>query len=98
MNLIAGILAVSFAATTPASAAQLPNDVRKFLERRETCDHFRGEFDSHLTEREVRQLNTQLKRWCTGTDKALKHLKKKYAANPSVLTKLADLDEDIEPR
>ena len=57
-----------------------PRDVQSFLNRRNTCDHFRGEpFEGNTPEQTERRafIVQQLERYCTGTDKRLAALKQR---------------------
>ena len=60
----------------------LPPDVRAFVDDRDGCDHFRGEPWSEGNDPEVKGrrefIFQNLKELCTGTDKRLKELRKKY--------------------
>ncbi|WP_052285921.1 hypothetical protein [Azorhizobium caulinodans] len=77
-----------------AELAGLPADVRTFIQRRDGCDHFRGE-EATDPERAT-FLAAQLKKLCTGTDAQLARLRKSYAANPVVIRALADYEPNIE--
>lgn len=81
----------------PMAAAPLPNDVAKFVERREGCDHFRGEIPDSADLDRMIEVNRELKKLCKGTDKKLLQLKQKYAANPTVTARLAKFEPNIEP-
>lgn len=72
-----------------------PDDVVRFVERRETCDHFRGEEPYDAARREF--LAQQTQKFCVGTDRQLADLKKKYRGNTSVTTKLEQYEAEIEP-
>ena len=72
----------------------LPADVVKFTERRDLCDHFRGE-DPYDEERR-KFLKENVKKYCTGTDKELASLKTKYNNNEAVLKALAEYEVKIE--
>jgi hypothetical protein len=74
----------------------LPSDVNRFAERRDNCDHFRGE-EAYDADRQ-KFLAKQLKALCTGTDQQLKALKLKYKKNKAVLTKLQEYDVDVESK
>jgi len=76
------------------AASGLPADVVKFKERRDLCDHFRGE-EPYDKERKT-FLEKNLKRYCTGTDKELASLKTKYKDNEAVLKALGDYEAKIE--
>jgi len=77
-----------------AAATALPNDVANFVERRNACDHFRGEeaYDAERGE----FLRKSLKETCTGSDRKLKSLREKYRRNPAVADKLKDYENNIE--
>ena len=71
-----------------------PPDVAGFIERRDGCDHFRGE-EPYDEERRLFLLQN-MKELCTGTDRHLAGLKKKYAGQPDVMEKLNDYEARIE--
>ena len=73
---------------------KLAGDVEKFKERRDLCDHFRGE-DPYDEERR-KFLEENLKKYCTGTDKELASLKAKYKNNKAVMKVLEKYEEKIE--
>ena len=75
----------------------LPKDVAKFVERREGCDHFRGEIPESTDPDRMDEVNRELKKLCKGTDKKLLQLKQKYAANATVTARLAEFEPNIEP-
>ena len=77
-----------------AFASALPKDVSTFIERREICDHFRGE-ESQDPERK-KFIELKLKEFCTGSDKALADLRKKYKNNNDVTRALFNFDGRIE--
>lgn len=85
--------------TNPAPAnsgetAQLPADVAGFVERREGCDHFRGE--AAYDEERGKFLLQAMKETCTGTDDELARLRRIHAANASVISALANFEDSIE--
>ncbi|MDG2002880.1 MAG: hypothetical protein P8J20_06060 [Novosphingobium sp.] len=75
-------------------SAALPSDVAAFVERREGCDHFRGE-EAYDKEREAFLLKS-MKETCTGTDAELARLRRVHADDPVVMTALADFEDSIE--
>jgi hypothetical protein len=77
-----------------AQAAELPTDVETFSQKRDVCDHFRGE-DSDNPAR-MKEIAAALQKYCKGSDKALSDLKKKYKADESVLKYLTKYEERIE--
>jgi hypothetical protein len=76
------------------AATRLPQDVSQFVQRREACDHFRGEEPYDAARRA--DLAQKLRQLCTGTDLQLRALKQKYRNRPSVMSKLGDYDPAIE--
>ena len=83
------------AAATGEAAATLPADVRAFKKRRDECDHFRGE-EPYDAERAA-FLRAALSRTCDGTDAELAALRRRYAADATVVAALADYDDLVEP-
>ncbi len=77
-----------------SAAANFPADVRKFIDRRDGCDHFRGEEPYDEERRQF--LNKNMKNLCTGTDKHLTQLKRKYRHKVLIIKKLNEYDEVTE--
>lgn len=75
---------------------RLPRDVRRFVERREGCDHMRGEIPAPREKRHLPELLRETQRLCMGTDVQLAQLKKKYQENSSVMQLLGEFEPDIE--
>lgn len=87
------ILSVGSAA---ASNTKLPSDVAKYIDQREGCDHFRGEFPDPPDEQRMREIEHEIRKLCTGTDKKLAQLKRKYAKNQAVMKRLNEFEDKIE--
>lgn len=89
------ILSTSFGL---AMAAQdgLPPDVAKYVEQREACDHFRGEIPDPPDEQRMKEIEREIRKLCTDTDKKLERLKRKYAKNKAVLKRLNEFEDKIE--
>ena len=66
------------------------------MEQREGCDHFRGEVPDPPDEQRMKEIEREIRKLCTGTDKKLQQLKRKYAKNQAVLKRLNEFDEKIE--
>jgi predicted oxidoreductase len=64
----------------------LPRDVQKFVDRRVDCDHVRV----------IKEMPRELSKLCTGTDKELAQLKRKYAANSTIMQILNQFEPGIE--
>jgi hypothetical protein len=81
----------------PAHAdTRLPQDVEKFVERREGCDHMRGETPGLGEKMRMKEVNREIGKLCKGTDNQLIRLKKKYASDAVVMQRLNDFEEGIE--
>lgn len=81
----------------PALAASpLPLDVQKFIDRREGCDHMRGELPDPNQKQSMKEVNREIEKLCKGTDRQLVQLKKKYVSNASVIQRLNEFEEGIE--
>jgi hypothetical protein len=73
---------------------QWPSDVASFIERRDGCDHFRGE--EPYNEERRKFLHQRILELCVGTDKQLALLKKKYRGNKTAIAKLNEYEPSIE--
>ena len=93
-TVLALVPAVVFALGAQAQD-RLPSDVARFIERRDGCDHFRGE-DPYDEERR-NFLNRKLTELCPGTDKSLARLKDKYRKNTTIMAVLDKYEPQIEP-
>jgi hypothetical protein len=83
------LLALALAGAT--AARPLPLDVRRYIERREGCDHWRGEFSPDPVR--SRQIEAGKRKECTGGDRELDRLRRKYHRTPGVLAALSDYDK-----
>lgn len=83
-----------FLASAAIGQGRLPEDVVRFIERRDACDHFRGEEAYDAKRREF--LERQLLKLCVGSDKQLAELKKKYGNTKAVMAKLNEYEAQIE--
>lgn len=78
-------------ATLPAIGQDyLPREVQRFVDRREGCDHMRGEQDR------MNEVSRELRKLCGGTDKELVQLKRKYAANSTIMQILNQFEAGVE--
>jgi hypothetical protein len=78
------------------AAEVLPADVNRFIDRREGCDHMRGEEPEPGDKQRARELKREMDKLCKGTDRKLAQLKKKYAANVGVMKRLDEFEPQIE--
>ena len=74
----------------------LPRDVQEFINRREGCDHMRGEIPDPGETQRMKEVNREIEKLCKGTDKQLVQLKKKYVSNALVIQRLNEFEEGIE--
>jgi len=88
-----GILLIAHAANLRAEG--MPIEVSNFIERRENCDHFRGEMPGDNSER-AKEVNRELEKYCQGSDKELSVLRNKYRKQQDVLHALSKFDDCIE--
>jgi len=71
-------------------------NIDKFIERRENCEHFRGEFPDPPEPERVNEIIKGVNEYCTGTDAQLAALKVRYADNPVIMEKLNAYEPRIE--
>jgi hypothetical protein len=90
------LLLAAISCLSAQAQSALPADVLRFAERRDLCDHFRGEDPYDAARRKFLEAST--KRFCTGTDDQLKALKSKYSAKPEVLFRLNEYESQIETK
>jgi hypothetical protein len=83
-------LALLFSALSAISRDYLPRDVQRFVDRREGCDRIRGDKDGK------NEVSRELRKLCGGTDMELVQLKRKYAANSTIMQILNQFDAGIE--
>jgi hypothetical protein len=79
--------------------AAMPVDVLDFTDARDQCDHFRGEpieGDDAATVQRRKEVLANIKLYCTGTDRKLAQLKRKYADSDEVLARLAEYETKVE--
>jgi hypothetical protein len=89
--------ALASLALVAACAAPPAVDLAGFLERRATCDHFRGEIPDPPDAQRMHEIEQQLAATCTGTDAQLAQLKQRYRNDPAVMKQLAGFEPRIEP-
>ncbi len=90
------ILLVMF---TPAivfagSPTTTKKEYSQFTARRDQCDHFRGEEPYDAAR--AREIAAKVKQYCTGTDRELRRLRKRYAHDPHVLERLRRFENSVE--
>ena len=92
------ILAATLIAATLAGCATSPPavDLKTYLERREMCDHMRGEFPDPPDPERMRDIQQQVDQFCPGSDAQLAALKLRYREDPAVMKQLDALEPTIE--
>ena len=91
MAALATLVLLCACAAEPATS-----DLATFLQRRETCDHLRGEVPDPPDDERMRQIVLEQAAYCTGTDAQLAALKKRYRDDPLVTRRLAAFEPQIE--
>jgi hypothetical protein len=89
-------LALLTSALPALAGAPLPRDVQTFVDRREGCNHMRGELPDPAEKQRMKEVNHEIAKLCRGTDKQLAQLKKKYASNATVMQRLNEFEDGIE--
>jgi len=93
------IIASAFVFASVAEAQTLPEEVARFLKERKICEHFLGEpVEGRTPEQRERRdfVADSIDIYCSGTDKRLAALKRRYAKNEPVMEALRQLEEKIE--
>jgi len=93
-------LAAALASTALLAACAAPPstpDLAAFLERRATCDHFRGEVPDPPDPERMRAVEKGIAESCTGTDAQLAALRRRYRDDPVVSRQLAEFEDRVEP-
>ena len=85
------LLAFALAAAAAPAPQRLPLDVRRFVDKRDTCEHWIGE-EGYDAARQ-REINRNVRQSCTGVDRELDRLRRVYRHNPRVLAALKDYDK-----
>lgn len=94
--LFVSFLANAQMAVSTTEVPDLPIDVQRYLDRRASCDHWRGE-DGYDAER-AREIRIGICKSCGGSDVGLEFLKKQHADDPVVMEQLSALDPSIEDK
>ena len=96
MRIVGTIVAILLTASVRLlHASELPVDVKTFLEKREACDHWRGESGEGDPVRQY-EINKNACELCQGTDAELAALRKKYGRNQGVVDTMKPLQENVE--
>lgn len=93
---VAHVLAACLLASCAHSDPEPQSDLSAFFERRDNCDHFRGEIPDDMASERGKEVERALHEYCSGTDAELQRLKERYANNATVMARLATYEENIE--
>jgi hypothetical protein len=92
------LVAALVLAVAACAHRSLPSEVERFVERRDTCDHFRGEVAEPGDIARMNEVNEMLAKYCSGTDAELAALRSRYYANGAVTEKLSVYETKIEAK
>ena len=90
------ILCAPLALVSCAGSYGSMEDVDRFIQRRESCDHFRGELPDPTERERLEDVIRTTNEFCAGTDAQLKLLRKRYANDPAVISRLSKFEDTIE--
>jgi len=85
-----------FTLSLRAFAESLPRDVQRFVDRREGCDHMRGEFPDPGEKQRMNEVTREINKLCAGTSKELVQLKRKYSTNSTIMQILNQFETGVE--
>ena len=86
-------------ALSATAQAQLPQEAEAFVAERDACDHFRGEPTEGSSPEQVERrvfVQESLEIYCSGTDRRLAALKKRYSGSAAVMSALGKYEPVIE--
>lgn len=86
--------AVASAGSPATATASLPQAVITFQQRRDECDHLRGE--EPYDQQRAAFLKAALAKACKGSDQALAALRQRFAQHPEALAALKPYQDRIE--
>ena len=89
-------LALLMSALPVLAGDLLPRDVQRFVDRRESCDHMREETPVPGEKLRMAGMERELSKQCKGTGQELARLKRKYAANTTIMQVLNQFETGIE--
>jgi hypothetical protein len=90
------LVCIAVLALHASATEKLPPDGRTFIADREGCDHLRGEVPKPLDKQRMKELKGEIQTLCTGMDRKLTQLKRKYATNRTVMKRLGEIEPEIE--
>ncbi|WP_099140368.1 hypothetical protein [Xenorhabdus kozodoii] len=63
---------------TLASDNIIPKDLQEYIDNAEDCQHFAGEWDSHLSDERKKEIENDIEQYCTKAKLLQNKLKEKY--------------------
>ncbi|WAC71254.1 hypothetical protein OU995_16850 [Roseateles sp. SL47] len=75
-----------------------PVALKAFLERREVCDHLRGEIPEPGDQEAIDEVIASINKYCDGTDAELARLKRAHGGDATVKKQLDALEPCIEQK
>ncbi|PHV15100.1 hypothetical protein GQ37_019450 [Janthinobacterium sp. BJB1] len=72
---------------------KMPQDVARFVENAQMCEHFAGEWDENDKARQ-REITQAIEQSCGAAQRQLKRLRVKYAKQPKLQKVIADNAND----
>lgn len=63
----------------------LPSDIKSFAVNAEACEHLGGEYDGNLPQKQKRQIELDVQKYCGAASRQLPILRKKYRHDPAML-------------
>lgn len=92
------LLCISWSLATRAQE-KVPIEVRHFIEERDICEHFLDEpYDGDTPQMRERRafIQESIEIYCSGTDRRLAALRKRYKNNLAVIKRLKQYEDKIE--
>ncbi|WP_414222067.1 hypothetical protein [Cupriavidus necator] len=99
MKALVTLILCGITSVAVAESKGLPQEVKSYIAERNICDHFRGEpIEGNSPEQIERRefVADSLDIYCSGTDKRLAALKRRYKNNRAAMDKLSQYEERIE--
>ena len=90
------LLTVLCMALSACAHSALPSEVQSFVEQREACDHFRGEFPDPPDPDRTLEVLKMIDKYCNGTDARLAELRERHHANSTAIKRLSEFETVTE--
>lgn len=99
MKALVTLILCGITSVAVAESKSVPEEVKSYIAERNICDHFRGEpIEGNSPEQIERRefVADSLDIYCSGTDKRLAALKRRYKNNRAAMDTLNEYEERIE--